>query len=414
MRALKPSQRKSLAGLDDITAEGMNGFQFLQKVLDDFKCEKEVSDNLEKAKRYLKMNYQGHCNIPNTIATHNTAYTLSYPKEEPCLGITDEVCSDCYNVFEVLTYLNNLALKSENADLIYDVNMSVKSIIEYMKHQICDEQQRQAKIYCFDQVSEEVTFWLRNYSQKILPRSYREGQRSYFGKKGMSMHIDIFCTNQEENLLKQVYYTLVYRCDQSKIDTMNIASFVLLAFSQDFPRVHSVNGKSDNAGAYHGNQILENLFKLCQSNGLTLLRYDYNEPCRGKDQCDRESSGAKSVINSYVESGNNLLTTTDVFNALHHGRGVSNAKVGILEIDSSQAIMTGQDIVGVNSYHSVQFYEDKMKLFRYYGIGAGKTLMYSNVAKFQSSFTIKTEFVIASNHSRKSKKRTAPKHLVLP
>ena len=35
LKALKPSQRKSLAGIDDITAEGMSGFQFLQKVITD-------------------------------------------------------------------------------------------------------------------------------------------------------------------------------------------------------------------------------------------------------------------------------------------------------------------------------------------------------------------------------------------
>ena len=30
LRSLKPSQRKSLAGLDDITADAMNGFLFLR------------------------------------------------------------------------------------------------------------------------------------------------------------------------------------------------------------------------------------------------------------------------------------------------------------------------------------------------------------------------------------------------
>ena len=406
LNALKPSQRKSLAGLDDITAEGMNGFQFLHQVIVDLKLGKEVADKLERAKRYLKMYYQGHCSISSKIATHNTAYALSYPKELQCSEVGEEVCMDCYNIFEVLSFLSGVASENGNADLIYDVDLSVKNIIKYMKHQIRDEQQKQAKIYCFEQVSQEVAFWLRDYSQKVLPRSYREGQKSYYGKKGMSMHIDIFYTKQpDDELLKQVYYTLVYRSDQSKLDTMNIASCVLSQFSKDFPEVHSVNGKSDNAGSYHGNQILENLYHLCKSTGLTLLRYDYNEPCRGKDQCDRESSGAKSLINSYVESGNDLLTTMDVFHALHHGKGASNAKVGIVEIDSSLSTMSGQDITGINSYHSAEFLSDRMKLYRYYGIGEGKVVKYAD-AKFEASLSVTTEFSKPCNESKKQKKRT--------
>ena len=96
-----------------------------------------------------------------------------------------------------------IASKTGNADLIYDVDLSVKSIIEYIKHQIRDEQQKQAKIYCSEQISDTPGFWLHDYSQKVLPRSYREGQKSCFGKKGMSMHIDILYTKPQINLLKQ-------------------------------------------------------------------------------------------------------------------------------------------------------------------------------------------------------------------
>ena len=411
MKAINPSQRKSLAGLDDITAEAMNGFQFLQNTIENLNCNRSLSHDLEKAKRYLKMNYQGHCNISSKIATHSTAYGLSNPREEPCLGVSDEVCSECFNVFQVLSCMIKIASKTGNADLIYDVDLSVKSIIEYIKHQIRDEQQKQAKIYCSEQISDKTGFWLRDYSQKVLPRSYREGQKSYFGKKGMSIHIDILYTKPQINLLKQVYYTLIYRCDQSKLDTMNITDFVLSQFVQDFPRICNINGKSDNAGSYHGNQILENLFHLSKSKGLKLLRYDYNEPCRGNYQCDRESSGAKSLINSYVESGNDLLNTTDLFNALHYCKGVSNAKVGVIEIDSSQSTLEGQEIQSINSYHSAQFFEDHMKLYRYYEIGSGKVVLY-NQAKFKPSYTIKTNFSNTSSNSKKIKKRNTKKMLL--
>ena len=302
LRAIKPSQRKSLAGLDDITADGMNGFETIRTVLSDLKCRRDLLDDLEKSKRYLKMVYQGHCNTSSQIATHNTAFALSTPKEEPCLNVSDEVCDDCLSLFRVLQEAIDLAASTENEDVIYDVKNAVDAIIEYMKHQIRDEQQKQAKIFCFHEISDTNAFWLRDYAQKVLPKSYREGQRNYFGKKGMSVHIDIFYMIVGDELIKVVYITILYRCDQSKVDTMNIAAFVLHQFTLDFPSVSHVNGKSDNASCYHGNHVLENLYFLCKSEGLVLKRYDYNEPCRGKDQCDRESSGTKSLMNSYVKN----------------------------------------------------------------------------------------------------------------
>ena len=65
--------------------------------------------------------------------------------------------------------------------------------------------------------------------------------------------------------------------------------------------------KSDNAGCYQGNLSAEAIYKICKGRNIKLLRHDYNEPCCGKDQCDRESAAAKTILRSYVDSGNDLF-----------------------------------------------------------------------------------------------------------
>ena len=50
LRAMKPSKRKCLAGLDDITASGMNGFSYLSKFLSWYKKDKCLSDRLGQRK----------------------------------------------------------------------------------------------------------------------------------------------------------------------------------------------------------------------------------------------------------------------------------------------------------------------------------------------------------------------------
>ena len=73
------------------------------------------------------------------------------------------------------------------------------------------------------------------------------------------MHIDVFYIKIDGTLEKHVYLTLVYRSDQSKVDTMNVAEHVLAEFANDFTAINELYAKSDNASCYHGNFILENL-----------------------------------------------------------------------------------------------------------------------------------------------------------
>ena len=52
----------------------------------------------------------------------------------------------------------------------------------------------------------------------------------------MSMHVDVFFTrSMSKELEKRLYLSMIYRCDQNKIDTMNIAAHVISEFSKDYP-----------------------------------------------------------------------------------------------------------------------------------------------------------------------------------
>ena len=50
------------------------------------------------------------------------------------------------------------------------------------------------KTFAFDVSYEARCFWLRGYRQKILPVKFCDGQIDYFGKKDMTLHVDIIFT----------------------------------------------------------------------------------------------------------------------------------------------------------------------------------------------------------------------------
>ena len=275
--------------------------------------------------------------------------------------------------------------------ILYDINMAIKDINDYVKHLMRDVQQKKAKTFCFDQLDNSTGFWLKDFCQKLLPTKFREAQNDYFGKKGMSLHVDILFTSKDGELKKHVYFTSLHRCDQDSKDVLSINEYVLKRFKQDAPDVTKVFTKSDNAGCYHTSLSPEALYGMCKNEGIQLLRYDYNEPCKGKDQCDRESASAKAVIRSYIDAGNDLMSSLDVFNSMHYGSGVKDAMVCVAEIDDAKASLTGAKVKNFTAYHSIMFEEDGMRMWRYFDVGEGIFQPYLDV-KFVSGIKIIKDF----------------------
>ena len=191
-------------------------------------------------------------------------------------------CDECIEIFSCLKNVEEFVKEKGDDDMIYDVSVAIEDIKTYIKHQVRDAQQKLAKVLAFQSIDEETAFWLKDYCQKVLPTKYRKGQKEYFGKKGMSLHVDILCMKKDGVFVKKVYFTAIYQCEQGLSDSLCLADVVLDKMKVDFPSLKNVYAKSDNASSYHGNYYLRALYKLCEKKGLSLKRYDYNEPCRGK------------------------------------------------------------------------------------------------------------------------------------
>ena len=186
---------------------------------------------------------------------------------------------------------------------------------------------------------------------------------------------------------KQVYLTVIYRCDQGMNNTLSCCENVLKEFQKTNPTITNIFTKSDNAVSYHGNGIFESLFEVCKHAGFQLMRTNYNETCRGKDQCDRESSVAKNIINSFDDAGNDLITAEDVHKALHYRNGMQDTKVCVLQIDGDNTSLSGEVIRNVGYYHSIKYFEEYMLLWQYFELDEGVKQVYTNV-HFKSSYAI--------------------------
>ena len=407
LEAIKPSQRRAIGGLDNTAADGLYGFDMLNKILDDLciqpDAKKQLLYSLDASKRYLKIGYKSHCESDDSqCATHCRKFALSSPGEEEFSSTCQHdkhnmICDQCLclvqTLDDILELVTNEPESNRKDEIMYDVALATEYILEWFRHIIRGVQQEKAKTDVLPTLDDTSALWLKDWAQKVLPLRFREKQQDYFGKKGMSLAIDVFFMKGEApgSLKKEVYFTVLERCDQNMASTLSVADHVLNKFSADYPYIKNLSIKSDNAGCYAGNSSAEVSYRICAEKGIKLLRYDYSEPQKGKDQADRESALVRRNIQAYVNSGHDVVCASDIKDAISY-RGAVNGCVSIVSVNPSRSKVTASKIPNIKAYHSVKYQEDGMILWKYYNIGPGHFTPYQNV-DFSSGIVVEEDFV---------------------
>ena len=94
----------------------------------------------------------------------------------------------------------------------------------------------------------------------------------------------------------------------------------------------------------------------------------------------------KSLMRSYIDAGNDILTAENVFKALRYGKGIKYVKLACISIDASKATLSPcTTIPKISQYHSFEFHHDHMIMWRYFGIGEGKRWNYTIFPLCQTS-----------------------------
>ena len=192
----------------------MNAFDLLVKTSREL-CGQDVISSLERGKQYLKTRYPIHCaNVNTEIHSHSTQFALSDPNNVELAAknvkIGDQVCANCLDLFKGIQSVINAVQNTGNSDLLHDASLTVNDIISFIKHIIRDVQQKKAKSESFSLLNDEMFLVERSCSENIATKILRRPKKDYFGKKGMSMRIDVFFLKKELDISKQVYLTVIY------------------------------------------------------------------------------------------------------------------------------------------------------------------------------------------------------------
>lgn len=77
----------------------------------------------------------------------------------------------------------------------------------------------------------------------------------YFGKRGMTVSVEVFISKTSDTYLKLVYLVSLDRCEQDALEMLCIADVVLKQFKKDSPHTEQVKLKTDNAGNFSSNNF---------------------------------------------------------------------------------------------------------------------------------------------------------------
>lgn len=251
---------------------------------------------------YQKHGYSQHCQEHGKCLYHCINFALSDPKTQefrsPCSVAHTETCSECDNLLltlaEIDYYISNITNSEDRQEFSYDFHNATESIIELHRHIIRGVCQDNEKKEIINNLSENSTFTIFDWGQKIIPQCYRESQKQYFGKKGLSILVGSFVvrnnqtstttkltnttttttTSSDSNYITSTYIVALTVANQTDLDTLSATQLIIEKFHNDYPHIKYVFKRSDNAGNFSSHSTAEGEYLICKtvSNQIIMIK----------------------------------------------------------------------------------------------------------------------------------------------
>ena len=151
-------------------------------------------------------------------------------------------------------------------------------------------------------------------------------------------------------------------------------------------RPKTVYLQSDGTGCYHNNFLIAAVTYIGDRVGVGILRYDYSEQQHDKDVCDRILCPMKASVRRYCNEGHDILSADGMRSALSE-RYVKGTLACVCLTDVSKKTLDVQSVEGFSSYHNLAYETSGVRVWKSYGIGLEKLILFDGVFKRHQSST---------------------------
>ncbi|CAF2996833.1 unnamed protein product [Rotaria sp. Silwood2] len=367
------STRKSLQGLDYFSADGSTAFDNLINIANELltigvsdTVVRQLKNDLQLSRNYLKNDYKLHIHDGSTIPDHCSSFSLSDPHEkewqQPCDHHHNDECEYCTLLENSFLLLSSLVKNSTNncspdkkKRLLHRIAHNIELIHDWKSHQLRTVNQEKARSEILENLDSKSVFIQIDWSMKFLAKEYRESQRQWF---------------------------------------------------------------ADNAGCFHGSEFLLAVKALYEETGIFIKRIDFSDPQSGKSCCDRMAAVIKCNIRRYIDEKHNVTNSKEFIEAARETKYLS-LYASSTSRDQTQLKKKKLEWSGVKTFNNIEYSKtnistplqlqntDKkfkpehmnVKCWRAWKIGVGKSFLWKDLQEvtFISPLNVVDEFSFTNN-----------------
>jgi hypothetical protein len=379
------SYSKSLAGLDNMYADGLDSFDKLEEIINLMKIKNPLNkqlDNLlislKSSKNYLKFDFKSNMSFSSECSDHCACFALS--NKNICEHDHSRKCQECNILdFFIDSLKKNILIEepTEN-ETMYSYEKSIKKIYEWKNHLIRNWTQDNIKYKILNELDNDSVYLHIDWAMKFLPTKFREKQADWYGKKGISWHVAVAIFLKNNSLTTLTFIHTFESTSQDADAVIGIVDSVLEQIKTQLgPR--KIYFRSDNAGCYHNKSLVTILNFLAKKHEHTLKRIDFCEPQTGKDIPDRKIAQSKRAINSNIEKGMNVENAYDLKNAISSSNSIDGLQVFVCKLNNFVDFKNDFKFKNITSYYSFEYYENHLIAFNHYNIGDGVKMKYTDL-----------------------------------
>ena len=303
----KASTRRSLAGIDYFHADAGEAFDSLQKMIENMSPKtaehERLIENLRQGRQYLKLDYLVNISTSSKIADHCSTFSLSDPKEKAfssqCDHEHNEQCQDCLllksTFLEIEQLLKTSIPEKENFNRALSKFQLLKESIDLWKsHQLRTVHQDRCREQIFENLPENMFYIYLDWAMRFLPQKYREAQREWFGKKGISYHISVAVmnnpskaspassqnsdsTSSPDKFVYKVFAHAFEQCTQDASFVNSIVRDICERMKAKNPRLQRCAIRSDNAGCYKSAEFILSVPKIFFDTQIQIEKIDFGK-----------------------------------------------------------------------------------------------------------------------------------------
>ena len=154
---------------------------------------------------------------------------------------------------------------------------------------------------------------------KFIPQKYRESQRDWYGKRGLSWHVTVATRRTSSQQLEMMTFVHVFQaCSQDSYAVLAVMSDVIGKLKKIMPLLKNVYYRQDNAGCYRSGVTIIGAARISKIHDIFIKHMDFSDPQGGKGACDRKAANIKTHMKVHLNQGNDIENAFQMVDAMKY------------------------------------------------------------------------------------------------